>query len=120
VPGERLDHRAFQLGLLQAPIFQREQIDLGDRCGRAVLLANERFETEHLVEHRLGHLGEPAVVQLAGMSAQRIALTADNRGRIDRRRDLLGDQSARIERKIAQQRQERRQPGRQRGHLAGG
>ena len=29
--GERLDHRAFQLGLLEAPIFEREQIALGQR-----------------------------------------------------------------------------------------
>ena len=29
--GQRLDHRAFQLGLLEAPIFEREQIALGQR-----------------------------------------------------------------------------------------
>ena len=31
LPGQRLDHGAFQLGLFEAPIFEREQIALGQR-----------------------------------------------------------------------------------------
>jgi hypothetical protein len=46
-----------------------EQVDLGNRGGGAVLLADERFDAEHLIEHRLGHLGEPALGQLAGVSS---------------------------------------------------
>jgi hypothetical protein len=56
-------------GITSALAQPGEQIDLRDRGGRAILLADERFDAEHLVEHRLGHLGEPALGQLAGMSS---------------------------------------------------
>ena len=50
LPGQRLDHRALQLRLLKAPIFEREQIALGER-----LVAADAFGVG---DHAHGVLGE--------------------------------------------------------------
>ena len=52
LPGQRLDHRALQLGLLQAPIFEREQIALGQR-----LVAADAFGVGHHAHRVLGEVG---------------------------------------------------------------
>ena len=52
LPGERLHHRALQLRLLEAPIFEREQIALGQR-----LVAADRLGVGHHLDRVLGEVG---------------------------------------------------------------
>ena len=52
LPGQRLDHRALQLGLLQAPIFELEQIALRQR-----LVAADAFGVGHHAHRVLGEIG---------------------------------------------------------------
>ena len=66
LPGERLDHRAFQLRLLEAPIFEREQIALGQR-----LVAADGLGVGDDLDRVLGEVGgDRGVLRRAAQAEQ--------------------------------------------------
>ena len=84
LPGQRLDHGALQLGLLKAPIFELEQIALGQR-----LVAADTFGVGHHAHRVLGEIGGDVGVLGAPADAEQAKPRHEHhaRGRVELRFD---------------------------------